>query len=61
LLGSVLIVTALFLIAGKRIYERYAGRLDSMDRRIARFFTIVLGVVMGVLAPPHQLEPARLA
>jgi uncharacterized protein len=49
LLGSVLIVTALFLIAGKRICERYSGRLDSLDHRIAGFFTIVLGVVMGVL------------
>ena len=48
-LGVVLLVTALFLIAGRRIRERYADRLNGLDRRTAALFTIVLGLVMGVL------------
>ncbi|MFZ1923639.1 MAG: sulfite exporter TauE/SafE family protein [Xanthobacteraceae bacterium] len=48
-LGGVLLVTALFLIAGKSIRQRYAGRLDRLDRRTTGFFTIALGLVMGVL------------
>jgi uncharacterized protein len=48
-LGVVLLVTALFLIAGRRIRERYADRLNMVDRRISGFCTIVLGLVMGIL------------
>lgn len=48
-LGSVLLVTALFLIAGRSVRERYADRLNGLDRRTAWLFTILLGLVMGVL------------
>jgi uncharacterized membrane protein YfcA len=48
-LGSVLCVTALFLIAGKSVRERYADRLNGLNRRTAGLFTILLGLVMGVL------------
>ena len=43
------LITALFLIAGRSIRERYAVRLNALDRRTAGIFTIVLGLVMGVL------------
>jgi uncharacterized membrane protein YfcA len=48
-LGSVLFITALFLIAGKSVRERYADRLDGLDPRTIRICTIVLGLLMGVL------------
>ena len=48
-LGAVLIVTALFLIAGRTIRERYADRLGQLDRGRAKVLTVALGVVMGVL------------
>jgi uncharacterized membrane protein YfcA len=48
-LGCVLLVTALFLIAGRRIRERYANSLLRLDQRTAGLFTIVLGFTMGVL------------
>jgi uncharacterized protein len=48
-LGAVLLVTALFLIAGRRIRARYADRLNRLDPRIADFLTIGLGLIMGAL------------
>jgi uncharacterized protein len=48
-LGVVLLVTALFLIGGKAIRERYEERLLNLDPRTSRRLTIALGVVMGVL------------
>jgi uncharacterized protein len=48
-LGSVLLVTALFLIAGRSIRERYADRLYGLDPRARGRFTILLGLVMGIL------------
>ncbi|HZC56598.1 MAG TPA: sulfite exporter TauE/SafE family protein [Xanthobacteraceae bacterium] len=48
-LGGVLLITAIFLLAGKSIRERYARRLSDLDSRSVRLFTIVLGLVMGVL------------
>jgi len=48
-LGSVLFLTALFLIAGKSIRIRYADRLRNLDARTARLLTIALGLTMGVL------------
>ena len=48
-LGGVLLVTALFLIAGRVIRQHYAERLNGLDRRIVTACTIVLGVLMGVL------------
>jgi uncharacterized membrane protein YfcA len=48
-LGCVLLVTAVFLLAGKTVRERYAGRLDNLDPRRVRLLTILLGLVMGVL------------
>lgn len=48
-LGAVLIVTALFLIAGRTIRERYADRLGQLDRGRAKVLTVALGLVMGVL------------
>src|SRR5262249_59471773 len=47
--GGVLLVTALFLIAGKRIRTRYADRLNRLEPHPARLFTVVLGLTMGVL------------
>jgi len=48
-LGIVLIVTALFLIAGRSIRTRYANRLNQLDPRTVSLFTIALGLIMGVL------------
>jgi uncharacterized membrane protein YfcA len=48
-LGGVLLITAVFLIAGKRIRTRYADRLSRLSRRTVGFFTIALGLTMGVL------------
>jgi uncharacterized membrane protein YfcA len=48
-LGIVLLVTALFLIAGRRIRARYADRLNRLDPRTAGLFNIALGLTMGVL------------
>jgi uncharacterized protein len=48
-LGSVLLVTALFLIAAKNIRTRYADRLNRLDPRTASFLTIALGLIMGIL------------
>ena len=48
-LGAVLLLTALFLVAGGSIRERYAERLGNFGRRRVRFLTIVLGLVMGGL------------
>jgi len=48
-LGAVLVVTALFLLAGRSIRDRYAGRLEALDPRTTKWLTIALGVVMGVL------------
>jgi uncharacterized membrane protein YfcA len=52
ILGIVLLMTALFLITGKQIRERFGGTLTSLDRRSTAIFTIVLGLTMGVLGPP---------
>ena len=43
-LGGVLLVTALFLIAGKSIRTRYVDRLNRLERHTARLFTVVLGL-----------------
>jgi uncharacterized membrane protein YfcA len=48
-LGGVLLVTALFLIAGRSIRTRYADRLNRLDPSTARLFTVALGLTMGVL------------
>jgi len=48
-LGGVLLVTAIFLIAGGAIRERYADRLNSLNPRTAAVSTIILGLLMGVL------------
>jgi uncharacterized protein len=48
-LGGVLLVTALFLTAGKSLRTRYADRLNRLDPHTARLFTIALGLTMGVL------------
>jgi uncharacterized protein len=49
ILGAVLLVTALFLIVGGSIRERYADRLTKVDRRGVFLLTVLLGIVMGVL------------
>lgn len=49
ILGAVLLVTALFLLGGRAIRQRYEERLLKLDRRTSRALTIALGVVMGVL------------
>jgi uncharacterized protein len=48
-LGAVLMVTAAFLLLGGKIRDRYADRLQSLDRGKVRLFTILLGLVMGIL------------
>jgi uncharacterized membrane protein YfcA len=48
-LGGVLLITALFLIAGRSIRTRYAHRLNRLDPRTVGLFTIALGLTMGVL------------
>ena len=48
-LGCVLLVTALFLMAGRIVRERYAARLNGLAPRTAGLLTIVLGLAMGVL------------
>lgn len=49
ILGVVLLVTALFLLLGRAIRQRYEERLLNLDRRTSRRLTIALGLVMGVL------------
>jgi hypothetical protein len=49
ILGAVLLVTAVFLIGGKAIRQRYEERLLNLDRRTSQRLTITLGLVMGVL------------
>jgi len=48
-LGAVLLLTAAFLILGRKVRERYADRLQALDPRQVRRLTVVLGLVMGVL------------
>ena len=48
-LGAVLLVTALFLLAGKHRSRALCRSLGDLDARSVRLFTIMLGVVMGVL------------
>jgi hypothetical protein len=48
-LGAVLVVTAAFLIFGKSLRDRYAGQIAALDPARVRWFTIILGLVMGVL------------
>jgi hypothetical protein len=49
ILGAVLIVTAIFLFLGGSLRDRYAGQLEALGAGRIRLFTIILGVVMGVL------------
>jgi uncharacterized protein len=49
ILGSVLILTAAFLIAGRRIRARQVNLLVKLDRRTTTSLTIGLGALMGVL------------
>jgi len=49
MLGIVLLVTALFLIGGKIVRERYADHLNDLDRRSVNVLTIALGLVIGIL------------
>jgi uncharacterized membrane protein YfcA len=48
-LGIVLLVTAVFLIGGRKISDRYAHSMSDRDAKHVRLFTILLGLVMGVL------------
>src|SRR5271168_451247 len=48
-LGVVLLITAIFLLAGRVVRERYVERLGNLDARSIRLVTIALGVVMGIL------------
>jgi uncharacterized membrane protein YfcA len=49
ILGAVLVVTAVFLLLGRSLRDRYAGQLEALGPGRIRVFTIILGVVMGVL------------
>jgi hypothetical protein len=48
-LGAVLLFTAIFLLAGRALRERYADRLSNLDPRSVRLMTILLGLTMGIL------------
>lgn len=48
-LGAMLMVTAAFLILGRNIRDRYADRLQLLDRRKIGLLTILLGLAMGIL------------
>jgi uncharacterized protein len=48
-LGAVLLLTALFLIAGRSLRARYADRLNRLAPRTAGLLTVALGLTMGVL------------
>jgi uncharacterized protein len=48
-LGAVLVATATFLIAGRNIRARYADHLCRLHPRKTALFTVLLGLVMGVL------------
>ena len=48
-LGSVLLITAIFLIAGRNLRQRYGEQLNALDRRTSQTLTVALGLVMGVL------------
>lgn len=48
-LGCVLLITALFLLLGRTLRQRYADRLKDLDRRTAQVMTVVLGGIMGIL------------
>lgn len=49
MLGAVLLITALFMILGKRIRQHCSGTLNNLDHRTVSLLTIVLGLVMGIL------------
>jgi uncharacterized protein len=48
-LGVALLITAVFLIVGGTLRQRYGELLSGLDRSTSRTLTVVLGVVMGVL------------
>lgn len=48
-LGTVLLVTAVFLTLGGNIRGRYASQLSSIKPRRAAVLTVLLGLIMGVL------------
>jgi len=48
-LGALLLATAVFLLAGRRIREHYVEHLNVLDQRTRSFSTVVLGLVMGAL------------
>ena len=48
-LGAVLLVTAAVLLAGRSMRERFADRMNGLNPRTRRLFTILLGLVMGAL------------
>lgn len=48
-LGTVLLVTAVFLTLGGNIRSRYASQLSSIKPRRAAVLTVLLGLIMGVL------------
>jgi uncharacterized membrane protein YfcA len=48
-LGLVLLITALFLLAGRAIRQHQGERVRGLDRRASSILTIALGLVMGVL------------
>jgi uncharacterized membrane protein YfcA len=48
-LGAVLMITAAFLLAGRSLRDRYAGRFEMISPKQTRLLTISVGLVMGVL------------
>ena len=56
---GILLITALFLIAGRSIRTRYANRLKTLDPRTVSLFTIALGLTMGLLVTSYLATRAR--
>jgi uncharacterized protein len=48
-LGCILLVTAVGLLAGRRLRERYSDRMSGLEPRTRSLLTILLGAIMAVL------------
>src|ERR1700730_7439125 len=46
-LGTILLITAVFLMGGRTLRDRYADRVGRLSRRTISLCTVALGLVMG--------------